>query len=113
MTTEFNSEWFLAAQTNEAKFIVTQGISQVTFDSNKFFAEFYFAEDSNLYLTISGSISTEGEIKGVATSAQADVPEFDLNGYIFDDGQTTSVVLTDGWTTVGISCNRDRSRGPS
>ncbi|MES2934550.1 MAG: hypothetical protein V4805_13800 [Pseudomonadota bacterium] len=102
-----NSKWFLAAN-NSGAWILTEGIANIQIDGNAFNAHLFFSSDSPEYLRLIGEIEDEClEVEGI--SPDIDVPTIYLSGAISTDVIAgISVMLSDGWTTIGLAAKRGK-----
>lgn len=104
--------WFLAASA-VGSWIVTEGVAQVTLERGKFLAELRFSDDTDGYMRIQGTVDDHGAVEGIGTSGDPQIEDLDLQGTYsiaqLEDGTTVeSLLLNDGWTSVGLTRQRER-----
>jgi hypothetical protein len=105
-------QWFLAASA-AGSWIVTEGVARVLIDHGKITAELRFSDDVAPYLRIRGAIDDDGAVEATGVSADPQVEDLDLRGSYsvaeLDGGAIVeSMLLGDGWTSVGLTRQRER-----
>jgi len=111
MSVEFNSYWFQAAD-GGGRFVLERGPARIALDSRRLAAELYASDGSGLFASFEGTVAPNGKIVGTAKRTRDTPAAVALRGYHFQRDEDVrpelhfeddvSILLTDGFTTIGI-----------
>ena len=102
-------KWFLAANA-QGRWLITEGFAIARIGSGTFEATLVFSADTEPYMTLNGTVDSDGFVEAEGVSSNTAVPDIHLRGaYSIEkdpSGKVThSIVLSDGWTVVGIAAS--------
>jgi hypothetical protein len=95
--------WFESANAS-GKWIIVQGYAEVTQEENKISAVLRISLDTPPRYTLEATYGAAGDVKAIVTG---DAETFELHGVLNSgevrQGVTTSLILTDGHTVIGLA----------
>jgi hypothetical protein len=95
--------WFESANAS-GKWIIVQGYAEVTRTGQSLNAVLRISSDTSPHYNVDATCSETGDIKAIVSG---NVPTFELQGVENSgesrQGKTTSIILTDGYTVIGLT----------
>lgn len=118
MEREFDSEWYLAVN-EDNRFTTVQGVARTTIGPDALAADLYLRADSTLYAKVRATVGDKAKVIGELMRQEAGAEPVPVRGYHFQkdedvlgetlrEDEDVSIVLTDGWTTLGIAKAAER-----
>ena len=111
MQEPFDSEWFMAVN-DRNRFAVAQGVARTALDPRQLLAELFVDGGRRLHVRVRADVDDAGKVIGTVTAAEPGAAPLPVRGYFFQEADEdeplrgdldVSIVLTDGWTTIGLA----------
>ena len=101
--------WFLSANFS-GKWIITNGYAEVTRSENQIRAVLRYSPDIPPYAHVEAKCDETGGIEAIVESSDPETPSYAVHGVLClqsgQEGEVTSIVLTDGYTVLGLAHGR-------
>jgi hypothetical protein len=99
--------WFLSANVS-GKWILTNGYADVSVDGPRLRASLRFSSDTQPYHLVDATMDPDGSVDALISSPASGPDPFRLLGHIesqslSSEGEVTTLLLTDGFTVLGLA----------
>ena len=107
--------WFMAVDWF-GRWTTTGGTAEVETQKSTLRATLRFSDDTDPYHRVEGSISPDGTVTVTVRSENPQVPPFELtgemrSGEVPGKGESTTIVLSDGTTVLGLAFGTESKNG--
>jgi hypothetical protein len=99
--------WFLSANVS-GKWILTNGRAEVVVNGTTLRATLRFSPDTDPYHLVDATVDSDGGVNALVSSPPGGADPFRLMGRmesqsLGEEGEVTTVLLTDGFTVLGLA----------